>query len=402
VLPFYEFMNASTKKTLKKSISVVLIVSMVFIVGGVGGVFIEREVLPELASYEVFAEHPFFKKTTERTTIINKTEQVVVREDDSVDSIVSQPATAVVNIVTVFDQGGNAKKTPVVGGQKVETRTGVLLTNDGLIVTYSNEKPQTEGAKYLVLLFDGKNYNARFVGYDTLTNLAYFQVEDVITVPAIALANSDDARTGKRLIAIGNSFSEYQNRIAVGALQNKNRTLNLSAQSVSSSEKWEGVFEMDLENAKDFVGGPVIGYNGEMQGLIGLFPYNNEMVKFIIPANVVKDSYQRVIAGTLDKRASLGVYYLPLTKAFALSQGIDRDRGALVYSPGGETGLAVLSGSPAAQAGIKAGDIITAVNKQEINLDNPLPALLSAFSKGDTIELLLMRDGKEISLPVQL
>lgn len=387
---------------IKKILSLGLFIVCIFLLGGLGGVFFERFVLPELASYKVLADHPFFKKTTERTTIINKTEQVVVREDDSVDSIISQPATAVVNIVTVFDQVDNKKKTPIIGGRQVETRTGVLLTNDGLLVTYTNEKPMTEGVKYSVLLFDGKNYDAHFVGFDTLTNLAYFHLdEESITVPAIAFANSDDARTGKRLVAIGNSFSEYQNRIAIGALQNKNRTLNLSGQSVSSSEKWEGVFEMDLNNAKDFVGGPVIGYNGEMEGIIGLFPYNNDVVQFIIPANVVKNSYQRVVAGTLDKRVSLGVYYLPMTKAFALSQGLDRDRGALVFSPGGETGLAVLANSVGAQAGLRAGDIITAVNKQEINLDNPLPALLSSFSKGDRAELLVIREGKEITLTVQ-
>lgn len=386
---------------IKKILTVGLFVACIFLLGGLGGVFFERFVLPELASYKALADHPFFKKTTERTTIINKTEQVVIREDDSVDSIISQPATAVVNIVTVFDQADSKKKTPIIGGRQVETRTGVLLTNDGLIVTYTNEKPSTEGVKYSVLLFDGKNYSARFEGFDTLTNLAYFHLEDSITVPAIAFANSDDARTGKRLVAIGNSFSEYQNRIAIGALQNKNRTLNLSGQSVSSSERWEGVFEMDLDNAKDFVGGPVIGYNGEMQGIIGLFPYNNDVVKFIIPANVVKNSYQRVVTGTLDKRVSLGVYYLPLTKAFALSQGIDRDRGALVFSPGGETGLAVLANSVGAASGIRAGDIIIAVNKKEINLDNPLPALLSTLNKGDQAELLVIREGKEIALSVQ-
>lgn len=388
-------------RSIKKIISLTFFVALIFLIGGLGGIFFERFVLPELASYKVFADHPFFKKTTERTTIINKTEQVVVREDDSVDSIVSQPATAVVNIVTVFDQVDTKKPLPVIGGRQVETRTGVLLTNDGLLVTYTNQKPATEGVKYSVLLFDGKNYSARFVGFDTLTNLAYFHIEENITVPAIAFANSDDVRTGKRLVAIGNSFSEYQNRIAIGALQNKNRVLNLSAQSVSSSEKWEGVFEMDLDNAKDFVGGPVIGYNGEMQGLIGLFTYNNETIKFIIPANVVKNSYERAISGALEKRVNLGVYYLPLTKAFALSQGIDRDRGALVYSPGGETGLAVIAGSSGAIAGIRAGDIITAVNGQEINLDNPLPSLLNPLNKGDKAEFLLIRDGKEMPLSVQ-
>jgi serine protease Do len=388
--------------SVKKLIFGALIIITIFILGGLGGVFFERFALPALSSVELLSDYSLFKKAGERTTIISKTEQVVIREDDSVERIISQPATAVVNIVTVFDEIVSAKKTTsVLGGRQVETRTGVLLTNDGLIVTYTNEAPIKDGVKYSVLLFDGKNYSARLVGYDTLTNLAYFHLDENLTVPAIALANSDDARIGKRLIAIGNSFAEYQNRIALGALQNKNRTLNLSAQSVSLSEKWEGVFEMDIPNIREFVGGPAIGYNGEMVGLIGWYVYNNQTVGFILPANAVRSSYERVVANNLEKRVTLGVYYLPLTKAFALSQGIDRDRGALIFSPSGETGLAVIANSAGAKAGMQAGDIIIAVDKQEVNLDSPLPVLLSKYSVGDKAEVLIIRNGVESALQVQ-
>jgi serine protease Do len=398
VLANKKFMTVSINKIIFGGLFVVAI----FLLGGLGGVFFERFVLPALSSVEALSDYSLFKKAGERTTVINKTEQVVIREDDSVERIISQPATAVVNVVTVFDESTKAKQpSPAIGGRQVETRTGVLLTNDGLIVTYTNVAPEKEGVRYSVLLFDGKNYGARLVGYDTLTNLAYFHLEETLTVPAIALANSDDARIGKRLIAIGNSFAEYQNRIAIGALQNKNRTLNLSGQAVSTSEKWEGVFEMDITHVKEFVGGPAIGYNGEMVGLVGSYIYNNETVGFILPANVIKSSYERVVGNTLEKRVALGVYYLPLTKAFALSQGLERDRGALVFSPSGETGLAVLANSVAAKAGIQAGDIIIAVDKQEVNLDNPLPFLLSRYNTGDTAELLIIRNKEEKALSVQ-
>lgn len=188
-------------KFVKKALIVAIIIVIIFLFGGLGGVFFERFVLPQLSSVKSLESYSLFKKAGERTTIINKTEQVVVREDDSVEKIISQPATAVVNIVTVFDSSSTTKKgSQIIGGRQVETRTGVLLTNDGLIVTYTNEAPLEQGVSYSVLLFDGKNYKARFAGYDTLTNLAYFRIEDTITVPAIAFANSDDARTGKRLI----------------------------------------------------------------------------------------------------------------------------------------------------------------------------------------------------------
>ena len=395
------------KSILKKILLFALLLALILIVGGIGGVLFDRFLIPKIASMPRFAGNQILKKVNERVTVINKTEQVVIREDDSVEKIISQPATSVVNIVTVFpspktDSPTKETTTSVAGTEVVETTTGVLLTNDGLIVTYANVSPENPGARYSILLFDGKSYSARFIGYDTLTNLAFFHLNDTVNTPAIALANSDDARTGKRLIAIGNTFAEYQNRLSVGILGNINRTFNLAGKTVSSSEKWEGVFEMDLLGAKSFVGGPVIGFNGEMVGLVGMLTIDNKETPFLIPANVVRESSTRALSGTLANRTVLGVYYLPITKAFALGQGIKRDRGALIYSPSGLTSLAVLADTPGMRAGLQAGDIISAVNGKEVNLDNPLPELLSVFNKGDRIELLVLRKGVEQEIQVQL
>ncbi|MEI9967058.1 MAG: S1C family serine protease [Candidatus Moraniibacteriota bacterium] len=162
-------------------------------------------------------------------------------------------------------------------------------------------RPVSENTSFTVLLFDGKSAPARFVGFDRLTNLAYFHLSDGVSVPAIALANSDDARTGKRLIVIGNSAAEYQNGLSVGVLGNLNRTFNLAGKTVSSSEKWEGVFDMDLQVSQDFVGGPAVGYNGEMVGLVGALLLDNVETPFLIPSNVVRSSYTRALAGDARK-----------------------------------------------------------------------------------------------------
>lgn len=374
-------------KLMKKFLFLLLVMTGIFVVGGFGGIVFDRYVIPKLVAVPFFAQMEFFRKFTDRVTIINKTEQIVVREDDSVEKIVSQPATAVVNIIALESVSKAVKE--------VATTTGVLLTNDGLVATYS-EKPFGDGdIRYSILLFDGTSHSANFIGYDPLVNLSFFRLGDAVDTPAIALANSDDARVGKKLIAIGNAFAEYQNRLAVGTLGNINRIFNLSGKTVSSSEKWEGVFEMDLDGAENFIGGPVIGFNGEMVGMVGTLTIDNVGRAFLIPSNVVRDSLARAIAGTLVKRPVLGVYYLPITKALALGQGLTRDRGALIYSPSGNTGLALIADSKAMKAGLRVGDIIIAVNGKEINLDNPLPAALARFNTGDTIDLLLIRSGQE-------
>ncbi|MDP2838122.1 MAG: PDZ domain-containing protein, partial [Candidatus Moranbacteria bacterium] len=280
--------------------------------------------------------------------------------------------------------------------------TGVLLTNDGLVVTYSELPFDTAKTYYSILLFDGSIHGATFVGRDTLTNLSFFRVNDASNTPAIALANSDDARVGKKLIAIGNTSAEYQNRLAVGIISNINRIFNLSGKTVASSEKWESVFEMDIARPEAFVGGPVVGWNGEMVGVVGTLTINNALQSFLIPANVVRDALNKATSGTLGTRPMLGIYYLPITKALALGRGLARDRGALIYSRSGSTGLAIIADSPALKAGLQAGDIIIYLDGTEINLDNPLPEMLARFNTGDTITLVILRNKEEQTISVKL
>lgn len=389
---------------IKKAIFLTFLAALVLILGGIGGVFFERSVVPRLAASSYFGQMEFFKKAAEHVTVVNKTEQIVIREDDTVERIVSQPATAVVNIVALPEVRDARGSTASLGAaaETVATTTGVLLTNDGLVATYSETPFDTEKTKYSILLFDGSIHQAIFVGRDRLTNLSFFRVSDTSNTPAIAFANSDDARVGRKLIAIGNTFAEYQNRLAVGILSNINRIFNLSGKTVASSEKWEGVFEMDLAKPESFVGGPVIGFNGEMIGIVGTLAINNTVQAFVIPSNVVRDALNRLIGGSLEKRPILGAYYLSITKALALGQGLSRDRGALIYSRSGSTGLALIADSPAIKAGLLAGDIIISVNGVEVNLDSPLSELVARSSVGDTLELLILRNGEEKTLSVKL
>lgn len=380
------------------------ILLLVMLAGGVGGILIDRYALPYLTSVPAFSQLAFLRKATERVTVINKTEEIIIREDDTVEKIASQAATAVVNIIVLggSKNPGMSLTDVTVPSPRVETVTGLLLTNDGLLVTYSNVPFDDPAARYVVLLFDGSSHEADFLGQDVYTNLNFFRLRDNLNTPAIALANSDDARVGRRLIAIGNTFAEYQNRLSVGILSNIDRVFNLSGKSVASSEKLEGIFEMALENPEKYVGGPVIGFNGEMIGLVGALKIDNILRSFLIPANVVRESLDRVLSGRLARRANLGVYYLPITKAYALGQKLSRDRGALIYSTSGRTGLAIIANSPADRAGLRAGDIITAVNGREVNLETPLPELLSRLNAGEIAELLIVREGEEHKITLTL
>ncbi|MGK2848974.1 MAG: S1C family serine protease [Minisyncoccota bacterium] len=376
---------------------------LIVLISGFGGIWFDRYAIPHLSVIPALNRSPIFQKLNAQTTIINKTEQIVIREDDSIEKIVSQPATAVVRVVSL-------SRTKTATQDKTENKSvmisnGVLLTNDGLVVFY-DERPlistAVEEKEYTVFLFDARKYSADMVGHDVLLNLTFLRLRDVENTPAIAFANSDDTRVGKKAIAIAGALTSYQSRLAAGIVSAYDPTFNLSGKTVASSEKWEGVMETDMQNEQDFVGGPVIGYNGEMIGLIGVVTLDGILKPFLIPANVVRASFDRALQGTLNKRAIFGAYYVSITPSLAVSQALPIDRGALIYAPSGKTGLAVIAQSPAMQAGIQAGDIILAVADIAIDLSTPLSAVLSRFNQGDVVELQILRNGEEKKIIVTL
>ena len=377
---------------------------LIFLVGGIGGVFFENYVIPRIRTNQTLSRLDIFRKAGEKITVINKTEQITVGEDDSINRIASKAANSVVNILSVVDKSEAITKQKIVpeSEDKKESLsgTGTIITSDGLIVTYRGSIIE-ENASYFVLLPNGTYYEGTLVAVDEFSNLAYIRIE-TSNLSSISLANSDEAYPGKKLVAIGNSFGEYQNRFSAGLLSNVNKIFNLDGKTVSSTEKLEGVFETDFNDQKEYLGGPVINYNGELVGIIGSLSIDGKDKYFQIPSNALKSSMERVISGQADSRPIFGLYYVPITKEYSLVHGLDRDRGAHVYLPSGKQGLAIISGSSAEKAGIMMNDIIIAANGQEINLGNPLSNVINKLKKGDKLNLLILRDGKEIEISADL
>lgn len=373
----------------RKITKVILTIALIFIIGGIASVTVDRYIFPKLGMTKFFSQFRVFREINEKVNVIERTEKIIVKEENSINEIASQAATAVVNIVSVSEAGKQSKN-----------GTGVIVTSDGMVVTYRDTIIE-EKAKYKILIFNGNSFDADLLSIDNFSNLAFFKITSS-NLPVISFADSNDSRPGKKLIAIGNSFGEYQNRFASGLLSNVNRTFNLSGNIMSSSEKLEGVFETDFNSQEAYVGGPMIDYSGELVGIIGSVAIDNKERYFQIPANVVRRSMELAIEKNLGNRPMLGVYYLPVTKIYAAANNVNRDRGAIIYSPSGRQGLAIISGSPAEKAGLRVNDIIIALNAQEINLDNPLSNVLGEYKKGDEIELLVDRKGEEIKINVQL
>lgn len=367
----------------------------VFAVAAVASVVMEHYIFPRLSSSRIFSRIDFFRKAAENVTIINRTEQVTVKEEDSISTVASASVPAVVSVISY---GKNQPAAQIMAASK--SSTGIIATSDGIIAAYRGGIMEEE-ADYKILLYDGSVQAAKLTGIDEFTNLAFLKI-DATNLTSMPIADSDEVKPGKKLVAIGNAGGEYQNVFSAGIMTSRHKTFNIAGKTVSSSEKLEGVMEADFGNAPEFLGGPVINYQGEMVGLVGSVNMDGRDKYFIIPGNIFKKSLDLATKNELKTRPVLGIYYQTLTQEIFPAGNPLSNQGAIVYSPSGKKGLAILAGSSAEAAGLELYDQIKTINGHEINPDNPLSVLVSQQKKGDIIELTVLRTGKEMKIKVQL
>ncbi len=372
----------------------ILFILVIIIIGGLSGIIADRYVFPYLSATKLFAKYDFLKKSTEDVTIINKTEQIYVKDDTSINKIASQAESSVVNIISYATI--EKKVAPA-----IKSGTGLIITSDGLIITY-NSAIIAENAKYKIIAGDKNIYDATLLEIDSYSNLAFLKI-NASNLPAASFANSDEAKPGEKIVAIGNNSGEYtSSSFSAGILSNFNSGFNLSEKIIASSEKLEGVFESDIFLQEHYIGGPIVDYAGQIIGITGMVLRDNKESFFQIPSNKIKFIIDKEIRKELDKNCVLGIYHLPITKTYALINNLPIETGAMIYSPSGQQGLAIIANSSAANAGLKINDIITAVSNEKIDSKNTLPDLLFKHKKGEEIELTILRNGQEMKIKIQL
>lgn len=371
---------------------IILIVGIILI-AGISGIISDRYFFPYLATSRFFAKNEFLKKATENVTVINKTEQVYVKEDSSITGITNQIIPAIVNVVS-YQENANNKNNLI----SSTNNTGEILTSDGIIMTSASAI--IPNGNYKVILNDGNIHDAKILGIDKWSNLAFLKII-ASNLPVMPFGNSDEYDPGEKLIAISNNTPNYQNKFTAGLLSSFDTSFNISGEALSKAENMEGVFLTDFNEKILSIGSPVIDYSGQMMGVTGAAMKNGQLEYFQIPANKIKLVLEKVINGTLDSNINLGIYYLPINKSLTIVNNLPTDHGALIYSASGQQGLAVISGSVADKAGLKINDIITKIENTQISAKNNLSNILHQYKKGDRVEFTVLRVGQEIKIMVQ-
>jgi len=282
--------------------------------------------------------------------------------------------------------------------QAVGGGSGFIISSDGLILTNKHVVSDT-GASYSVLTNDGKTYTAKVLARDPNQDLAVLKI-DATGLPTVTLGDSDSLELGQTAIAIGNALGQFSNTVSAGVISGLERTVTASSPDTGAEETITGVIQTDAAINPGNSGGPLLNLRGQVIGIDTAIASDAQNIGFAIPIDQAKSVISSVEATGQIQAPYLGVRYITVTQAMATQQDLPISYGALVR--GDDSGPAVQPGSPAAQAGIQAEDIIESVNGQSLENGADLGDLIDQFNVGQTITLVVNRAGKEITLTVTL
>jgi serine protease Do len=387
-----------TKK--EKAIRLVFFVVLIFVISGISSIYSDKYIFPWISTQEWFKKQAFFKKAMDNVTVINKTEQVTVSENQDISGYTQKSASSVVEIVA--RQKGN--KNIVSSGD--QTVSGVVVTSDGLVVSFGDKFFGGRDMEYEVFFPDGKSYAASVSVVDPFSDIVLLKLANAENLPVAEFIAPEDIKTGIKTAVIGRSGFNSEISLLLGITSEWAKSYSLSG-PLASSEKLQGIMLADFSrlgsvDSKVLAGGAVVDQNGNMLGILGEAKEDAGIKMFIVPINHLQYVIGQYLQNGKVERATLGVYYVALSRESAYLVQDNFDHGALVYSSSGQQGLAVLAGSPADLAGIKVGDIILKVNDDEINPDQNLAYLVSKYKPGNQVNLKINRSGTEMDVPVTL
>ncbi|MET3599258.1 Do family serine endopeptidase [Martelella mangrovi] len=272
------------------------------------------------------------------------------------------------------------------GPRPVAQGSGFFVSEDGYLVT--NNHVVREGDAFSVLMDDGTEYDAKLVGTDPRTDLAVLKVDADRDFTYVNFADDSNLRVGDWVVAVGNPFG-LGGTVTSGIVSALGRDI--------ASGPYDDYIQVDAAVNHGNSGGPTFDLNGEVVGInTAIFSPSggNVGIAFAIPAHLAQDVVNDLIDDGTVERGWLGVRIQPVTEDIAESIGLAKPEGALISEP--------TSDSPGAKAGLKQGDVITAVNGDVIEDARSLSRMIGMMEPGDDVELSVWRDGSSQMIDVKL
>ena len=277
------------------------------------------------------------------------------------------------------NQGPQKRKSTALG-------SGFVINENGTVITNNHVIQNAEGI--FVKFTDGKEYEAEIVGTDPVSDIAVLKIQSDKKFPAVKFANSEQAKVGDWVLAIGNPFG-LGGTVTHGIISAINRDINMG--------RYDNFIQTDASINQGNSGGPLFNMNGEVLGInTAIFSNSGGSVGigFAIPSNFAQTVIKQLIEFGETKRGWLGVRIQVVSKEIADSLGLEEAIGALVTD--------VNKKSPADKAGLKPGDVIIEFNGTKVKTMRDLPRLVGQAPVGKAASLKIWRNKKEIIKSVVL
>lgn len=372
---------------------------------------------------KLLALSPQVSSSVEETTEVSKDSQKIAVKP-GLEDVVAKANGAVVSIVVSKDVpivtqqnldpfrdffGGNSpfriqipqQQPPQNGTEKQEVGggSGFLISSDGYIVT-NNHVVDDVTAEYAVFTNDGKEYPAKIIAKDDVLDIALLKI-DGKDLAFLSFADSETARLGQTVIAIGNALAEFRNTVSVGVISGLSRSIT-AGDGAGKSEQIDNVIQTDAAINPGNSGGPLLNMAGEVIGVNVAVARGGQSIGFALPANSVAPAVASMKLNGRVIRPYLGVRYVQVTASLKEKNNLPVDHGALVLRGEAADLLAVMPGSPADKAGIVENDIVLEVDSTAVDETHTLGALIRLKKVGDRVTLKVFHRGEEKSIGVTL
>ena len=362
-----------------------------------------------------------------QTTVTTTSTGTQASASGSLPDIVKAVSPAVVTIVA----DGVTETDPTTGqtGTGTATGSGVIFDASGLILT-NHHVVAGDPSKLTVNLKDGRSLDATVYGIDTLTDLAIVKV-DATGLPTAPIGDSSTIQVGQQAIAIGSPLGTFTDSVTSGIISAIGRTIPVENGILHN------LIQTDTAINPGNSGGPLLDPSGKVIGINTAGAGQSQGINFAIPINIARPLLTQASAGQPLARPWLGIRFETIDPTIKQANDLPVDNGAWIPtanaasaqdnsgqggfgggqggqgSQGGQGGQGgfggapvaqelIVPGSPAEQAGLQAGDIITAINGTSLDATHPLDLVTSQSAPGDSIKLDVLRDGKTVQLTVVL
>ncbi len=339
---------------------------------------------------QIVINEPLGQQTGNDVTVNPDIIRVV--EQSAIISAVDKVSPAVVTITPrgrdgaiVFDEG--------VG-------SGVIFHSDGWVVT--NRHVVCGADSLSVQLANGQRFEGEDHGLDAVPDLALVKIEGE-GLPAVAMGNSSTLKVGQLAVAIGSPLGTFTNSVTTGVVSAMGRHINVNdVCSNGGMESLRNLIQTDAAINPGNSGGALVDSDGSLIGINTAIAGDAQGIGFAIPINLARPIMQQAVEGESLSRPWMGIYYTALTPVLQDQRGLLLGYGALIEQPDQIVDEAVLEGSPADEAGLQAGDIITHIDTIKVDGDNPLDEILTQYRPREEVSLRVLRGDGVVDLLLTL